>query len=236
MFFLFSGEGPTDLGRCMNPVSECHGADYVHGPLTVVVDQIVDARRGYSLLGTGFYGFVPKGTLAVRASELKATRKSLGLPGRKTPRETRYFYNNARILSRIAREREAEVNKEVVAVFFRDSDGVQSSGRGLWNDKVASMLSGFDVEGFARGVPMIPKPKSEAWILCALKYGYQGDALEDRSGNDNSPNSLKGELEEHTGQLSCPDLVELVESRAIDIDQLKMPSFAAFRTRLEAVI
>ena len=42
------------------------------------------------------------------------------------------------------------------------------------------------------------KPKSEAWLLCAWKYHSYGgcESLEDRSGNDNSPNNLKDELEE----------------------------------------
>ncbi len=237
MFFLFSGEGPTDLGACTNAAPFCRGENYAYGPMAVVVGQIVESRHSYSPIETGFCGFVPKATLADRASELKALRKSLGLPDRKTPKETRYFYNNARVLSRIARELEAELEVKVVAVFFRDSDGSQSAGRGLWSDKVSSMYSGFDIENFERGVAMIPKPKSEAWVLCALKYGYEGDALEDRSGNDNSPNSLKTELEEHAnGYLSGNDLVRLVSNRQIDVDQIQMPSFVAFRNRLEEVV
>lgn len=237
MFFLFSGEGTTDLGGCVNTVPFCRGDDYGHGPMTVVVSQIVESRHGYSPLDVGVCGFVSKTTLTARASELKALRKSLGLPGKKTPQETRYFYNNARVLSRIAREIEAEVGDDVVAVFFRDSDGQQSADRGLWDDKLASMYSGFDVEGFERGVPMIPKPKSEAWVLSALKYGYRDGGLEDRSGNDNSPNSLKKELDAHAdGHLSKNDLVELVNNRDIDIDQLQLPSFVAFRNRLEEVM
>ncbi len=238
MFFLFSGEGPTDLGGCNAPVDMCQGDEYGHGPMTVVVDQIILGRHHYSFLESGQYGFVPKSTLTERASKLKADRKSLRLPGAKTPKETRYFYVNARVLSRIALELEGQLNDEVVAVFFRDSDGVQNSDRGLWNDKVQSMYSGFDAEKFVRGVPMIPKPKSEAWILCALKYGYKGcETLEERSGNDHSPNSLKRELETHNdGYLAAAVLVELVANRTIDVDRLTLPSFLAFRRRLEQVI
>ena len=37
------------------------------------------------------------------------------------------------------------------------------------------MLDGFAEENFSRGVPMIPKPKSEAWIICALRSNpYEG--------------------------------------------------------------
>ncbi len=239
MYFLFSGEGATDLGRCIHPVEFCEGKEYEHGPMTVMVDQIVFTQRNYSPLETsGYYGFLPESTLKGRASDLKAVKKAPKLSGRKRPKETLYFYNNARVLARIALEREQELEDDVVAVLFHDSDGTASAGRGLWADKFQSMLTGFRVEGFDRGVPMIPKPKSEAWILCAMKYGYQNcDALEGRSGNDDSPKALKDELEEHNGEkLSAADLVALIENRTIDIDQLSMPSFNAFRTRLEKVI
>ena len=87
---------------------------------------------------------------------------------------------------------------------------------------------------------MIPQPKSEAWFICALKnQPYQAcEGLEDRSGNDNSPNSLKKELAELRGG-TLPireELNELVSQRQFDIDQLLLPSFLAFRRDLEAVL
>ena len=43
---------------------------------------------------------------------------------------------------------------------------------------------------------MLPKPKSEAWIIAGMTGDRITEAkLEDWSGNDKSPNSLKGELE-----------------------------------------
>jgi hypothetical protein len=87
-----------------------------------------------------------------------------------------------------------------------------------------SMLTGFEVEHISTGVPMIPKPKSEAWILCALRNNYQHCAkLEDESGNDRSPNPLKQQLEDYlgepgTGRLlnksAMPICEDLVRSRA----------------------
>ncbi len=99
------------------------------------------------------------------------------------------------------------------------------------------MLHGFEEEGFSRGVPMIAKPKSEAWLLCALK-GYQGcAALETRSGNDSSPNSLKAELRDRLkGDASAEKLRDLVRDRSIEFQRIDMPSFLAFRQRLEEVI
>ena len=68
-------------------------------------------------------------------------------------------------MARIAKEREVETKDNVVAVLFRDAD-TATAGRGTWAEKRQSMLDGFAEEGFARGVPMIPKPTSEAWLLC----------------------------------------------------------------------
>lgn len=239
MFFLFSGEGPTDLGLCAGGARTCDGADYEYGPMTVIVGQIVEQRHHYSLLETGHHGFVSKGTLTDRAAELKATKKALGLPGKKRGKETRYFFNNARVLARIAKERETELSDEVVAVLFRDSDGTASAGRGLWPDKRQSMADGFVEERFSRGVPMIPKPKSEAWIICAVKANpYQScEELENRSGNDDSPNSLKRELRDILEDKPTRDsLNSMVSDRRIDFRQIDMTSLNSFRERLEEVI
>ena len=80
---------------------------------------------------------------------------------------------------------------------------------------------------------MIPKPTSEAWLLCALKENpYEGcPALEDRS-----PKSLKEELRNLHGQLPREELCQMLAERKIDIEQIDMPSFAPFRSRLEEVI
>lgn len=237
MYFLFSGEGATDLGVCANGAATCEGASYNHGPMTVIVKQIVERRLNYSILDAEHYGFVSKSALVDRASELKAAKKALGLPGKKRPKETRYFFNNARVLARIAGEKQNECQEDVVAVLFRDSDETASSGRGLWKDKRQSMIDGFKEERFATGVPMMPKPKSEAWLLCALKENpYQACAnLEDRSGK-----GMKNELKKRLAGLgyaaSREDLREIVSNRTVDIDRIDMPSFGKFRRCLEKVI
>ena len=238
MYFLFSGEGETDLGECAGNVETCEGNDYRHGPMAVIVDQMVDARDHYSLLDTGHCGFVSRGTLVDRASELKAARKAIRLPGKKRSKETRYFFNNARALARIAGEREGQLNDNVVAVLFRDAD-TSTAGRGSWPEKRQSMLDGFAEEGFARGVPMIPKPTSEAWLLCALQeHSYQGcAALEQRSSSPHSPHSLKGDVEKCLGHRPTrEELCDMVTNGKIDHHRIDMPSLRAFRERLEAVL
>lgn len=238
MYFLFSGEGATDFGVCADNAETCEADQYQHGPMSVMVDQIVERRHHYSLLETGHYGFVSRHTLVDRANELKTARKALRLPGKKRAKETRYFFNNARVLARIAGERREELKDDVVAVLFRDSD-TASAGRGVWENKRRSMLDGFEEEGFAGGVPMIPKPVSEAWLVCALKTDpYQGCAtLENRPSSEGSRHSLKRELETlHGHSPSREELVRMVTQRIIDFDRLNMPSFTAFRSRLEEVV
>lgn len=212
---------------------------FLVGPMAVIVDQVVEKRHSYSLLDTGCCGFVSESSLGRRAKSLSTSKKGIRLPGAKQAKETRYYFNNARALSRIALETEKTQSDEVVAILFRDSDGSASAGRGLWEEKRESMMHGFSEEGFPKGVPMIPKPKSEAWVLCAVKKKpYQGcEALEDESGNDASPKSLKKQLTAALG--ASPDrqgLCDMLRDRTIDIDRIVMPSFAAFRERLEQVL
>lgn len=238
MYFLLSGEGPADMGSCSDAAPPCEGEGFLAGPMAVIVDQIVEDRLQYSPLKVQACGFVSEQELAARPGELKAAKKAMGLPGRKRAKETRYFFNNARILARIAQERQEELGTQVIAVLFRDSDGTASAGRGLWNEKRHSILHGFEEEGFERGVPMLPKPKSEAWVLCALKNAYVAcGALEERSRNDKSPNSLKKELSDLLGgPPSREDLCDMVRDGRIDHRRIEMPSFVAFRGRLREVL
>jgi hypothetical protein len=86
---------------------------------------------------------------------------------------------------------------------------------------------------------MIPKPKSEAWLLCAVKENpYQHcHHLEDESGNDRSPNSLKVQL---SAVLHCNDsgrqLNDMIKNNEINVHQIDMPSFNAFKENLEKVL
>lgn len=238
MYFLFSGEGPTDLGLCAEGAESCEGESYQAGPLAVIVDQLVESQHGYSPLETGHCGFVSRKTLTDRAGALKAVRKSVRLPGKKRSRETRYFFNHARMMARIAREREAAADDDVVAVLFRDSD-TATAGRGEWSPKWQSMLDGFADEGFNCGIPMLPKPTSEAWLLCALKeQPYENcHALERRSSSPKARRPLKTELEDRLGQPPSREAIcHLVADRTIDCQRIQMQSFRSFRERLKEVI
>src|SRR5437762_3185416 len=115
MRFLLSGEGASDIGVCSDGNDICGLPAFLPGPMSVIVNQVVEKRQAYSPLDAGVCHCVPEHTLAERASELKVAKKSLGLPGKKRAKETRYFFNNARVLARIAQAEENEREDDVVA-------------------------------------------------------------------------------------------------------------------------
>jgi hypothetical protein len=239
MHLLISGEGASDIGVCNHSLSICQKDNFVKGPMAIVIDKLIEhyLEYEYSHLEYDNFTFVSERFLA--DEKLNVLKKPRHLRGKKKPPETQYFFQNARVLAKKAKQLAEEKDENVVAVLFRDSDGTASAGRGLWADKVASMLKGFEAEDYSDlGVPMIPKPKSEAWLLCALKENpYQTcDRLEYLSGNDNSPNSLKLKLSEVLDDTSSLQLNQMIERNVIDIQSIDMPSFNAFKSKLQQAI
>lgn len=233
MYFLLSGEGPTDIGAGKRQTDICHGDDFLPGPMAVFVDRLVFDKLKYSILESGC-GFVAEEIVSKTAKgKENGSKYPTKLSGKKSGKETSYFFKNAYALGIIAGKYATQLHTEVIAVLFRDCDGTASAGRGEWSKKWQSMIDGFESAHFTGGVPMIPKPKSEAWLLCAMKDNpYQNcEILEDRSGNDRSPNNLKAELSLYVnGDISRETLV--AEAQKFDLDKLKMRSFNEFRGRL----
>lgn len=52
MHFLFSGEGPTDLGTCSLTGDLCEGASFIYGPLTSIVDRLGIKMPSYTAFKT----------------------------------------------------------------------------------------------------------------------------------------------------------------------------------------
>jgi hypothetical protein len=131
------------------------------------------------------------------------------------------------------------VSGDVVAVLFHDNDDHQATPASLWKARKDAVQAGFREEGFTRGVAMIPRPTSEAWLLCALKNRpyEQCDALEERSGSPNSKRPLKKELAEVLGTKPTRELLcDLVAQGEIDASLINMPSFNEFRKDFLAAI
>jgi len=238
MYLLLSGEGLTDIGVCTPASDSCDADTFQPGPMAWIVDQLMDSFLDYdfSHIQTMRVSFVSEHFLATHKQ--RPQKKSMSLRGKKKPAETKYYYENARALATAAKDKTIEVDDNVIAVLFRDADGTASAGRGNWRDKRISMINGFKVEEFVLGVPMIPKPKSEAWLLCAVKDNpYQGcENIEQESGSDKGTNPLKRQLSNAlAGNDSASDLNKIVQEN-IDLHEIQMPSFEAFKNDLNKVV
>jgi hypothetical protein len=231
MFLLLSGEGASDIGT----------QDSQLGPMAKFVDKWIERRSGYSLIDRDYYKIVAKTRLVELIDELKSSNefKPLSKVGKKKKRETTYFRNNARALAILAKRESLSHDTPIIPILFRDSDGTASSDRGEWEAKRLSMLAGFEAEGVSNGVPMIPKPKSEAWILCALRNKYQNcKKIENESGNDKSDDPLKRQLEECLGEKATRIFLnDQIDQGNLDVEKIvDMPSLTAFKDRLDEVL
>jgi len=240
MILIVSGEGPTDIGTCTNGQGRCHGVDFKPGPMGMMVDKIAEDQLGYSLADAGALDHVSESS---RSQLAKALKKTFVI-GKRRDFETAHFFKEARALARLAMmETEADDTPRGV-VLFRDADGTRSTERGLYETRVQSIYDGFAAEGFEFGVPMVPKPKSEAWLICALKEdAYQNcGALEEIvSGNDNAPEPAKEQLEARliALQKTVADLADLVREGVVDalrVEMKDMKSFNHFEERLREVL
>lgn len=238
MILLVSGEGPSDIGSCSNGHGQCSGADFRAGPMAVIIDKIAESVTMYSLLAIGAVEFVSEHALCSHSKQ--KIKNTFAFVGKKRDYETAFFFKNARALARLAKDRTMAEGAPVGAILFRDADGTRSTERGLFEQKWKSIVDGFSAEQFDYGVPMVPKPKSEAWLLCALKPNpYQSCAgLETSlSGSDHAPNPAKEQLEARLQALgkTIDDLSDMVTDGTISPSRIDMPSFNQFKARLESV-
>ncbi|MDR1483365.1 MAG: hypothetical protein LBT09_00930 [Planctomycetaceae bacterium] len=234
MYLIFSGEGSTDTGTVEFP-----------GPMLYLIDQIIehDKRFSYSILDAQSYEFISRKQLDERVKRLRPLPKerddnNIGLRSKKRFKETGYFYANARILATIALERKSERADLVIAVLFQDSD---TTDQQKWQQKWDSIINGFNAANFSHGVPMLPKPTSEAWILCAIYRSENPNGncndLENRKHGDRTNHVLKYELEQKLDAHPTRELLnEKILSGEINHNNINLPSFNQFKERLNEVL
>lgn len=239
MIVVLSGEGSSDLGACNNAQGFCHKPEFVHGPMTVLVDKEIETRLGFSMLETtpDQYIYISEKRLDVLKKERKGNKRNVALVGKKRGEETGLFTTNAWVLGVETKRLELTYKDKAIAVLFRDCDNPRSANSLLWEDKWDSMRSGFIRSEIGDcGVPMIPKPKSEAWLLCAIANGYQHCAvLESLPGNDDSPHSAKARLcTAMNGNDSSQDQLKWLEDNGFNHASVaaNMPSYYAFKSAM----
>jgi hypothetical protein len=230
---IFSGEGSTDTGTGEFP-----------GPMLYLVDRIIENNRrySYSILESQCYKFISRNQLNERAKTLSTLpkipdKKPFVIRGKKRFTETGDFYSSARALATFALELETE-HDLIIAIFFQDSDTIEQRE---WQRKWDSIVNGFHAAHFDNGVPMLPKPVSEAWILCAIyrkeNSDINQDHLEDHRRGNQHDHALKYELEEAINEHPTRELLnEKIQSGEINVDDINLPSFNQFKERLTQVL
>lgn len=224
MIVVLSGEGKSDLGY------KSDDGYFTKGPMVHAIEYFFLKEEQHPQ-----YHYISE-------TELTKIRKDNRRPhlGERGATEKPYkgMYNLAVHLSSYASKKFKEKH---CVVLFRDADGTNSVPRNNWEQKVNAVLAGFNFVNKANGVPMIPRPKSEAWLLAYYQknlpnqYAYnKPERFEDYSGNDASKNSLKKLLQQAFKGEENP--YSQIDAQEIDWDRIDMPSFNRFKERLKEVI
>ena len=224
MIILMSGEGALDLGR--EEWNSKQNKNEVHlGPVGAILRFFVEKITNNSK--TNDYRYIDKKTL-----EEKARSTNIVLPGKRSDKEKGYFIKQARAFGKIAIEHQKNDNGDVViAVLFRDSDLSHSSPPNTWKDKFDSIVKGFESAPFERGVPMVPKPTSEAWLLALFDPPNSKitNNREDAKDREALKEQLNNELGEHKIDRDNFPWLIMQQHESITMDNLNsMPSFKKF--------
>ncbi len=241
LHIVVSGEGKSDIGYCDNSALNCEIPKFQPRAMMLMIDKLIAQflepylKYEHSVIDYKQVTYVSK-----QALHNNTNRKNAFLRSKKYGQGTAFYFNNAMTLAKISQEKQKEIGNTIpiISILFRDSDGTNSAINSHYDDKIESMIHGFKASGFDYGIPMMPKPKSEAWLLCAVKDNpYQNCAkIENESGNDNAPNPLKTQLETALKKYAPQSIEDLLKDDNIDINCIDMPSFNRFKQDLEQTI
>lgn len=246
---LVTGEGPTDIGYSLtgqNISTNVVGskAEFCNGPFYRLLERMLlrfmpnwnsdqfDEANPISA------SYVSHGHLSRCSKELAKGNKKFRFAGKSMPKGFAGLTKQSTELAKLASELGCEM-----AFYFHDTDGNnqnKSSASRLQENMVNAAKQGFRSGGLESCVAMIPKPTSEAWLICSCKanaYDACGNLEVTLSGNDDSPpeQSPKLVLESIIGAaFTDPILYEKIEE--LDIERMDMPSFNQFRDDMQQAI
>lgn len=223
MFFIISGEGPSDVG------CETNNPGPLLDALIVLAGEVSDLEFRYELIS--------RSQISLNAKCSRESAKSIRMRGYKSNYpEHAMLFRFAEVLSRMALSKE---DKDTGVVLFHDCDftSAENNPDRYYKEQVASIESGFRSANFRNGVPMVPKTRSESWFLCHYQENpYSNCArFEALSGSDNSPKSGKKLLAAYFG---CHEsqIYERIHPDEIDWEQIDCPSFLFFKNRFQHVV
>ena len=229
MLILVSGEGSTDIGVASPGITGlCPPGSWEPGPMALFIDRFVEKFFNFSPLDCYSMWLINETSLNAISKKIKPMQASRDI----------YFKKNSKALLAVSYKLSKETECDVLPILFRDTDGSQSQQRKrLWTGKRKSIANCINPNEMYV-CPMLPNPKSEAWLLCPLKNNYNSCArLECLSGNDASPNSAKALLQECLNEeVSREVLNKLIENGNIDPNLINMPSINVYKKDMQQVV
>ncbi|WP_404394560.1 hypothetical protein [Pseudoalteromonas phenolica] len=228
---LVTGEGGSDMGGSNNGHSISSGASYNLGPMALLavrlLQKIIPDWNADNIDFQSPNNWITCISGNELARQAKGVRKHR--PSTKLKKGFVEHANRATTMAGYAKD-----NGHQLAFYFHDTDKCD------FDDLHQSIMLGFNgIEG-VHGIPMIPKPTSEAWLICSQKqdpYAHCTALETELSGNDaaSDENAPKKVLARLLGQNATTEhQYEMVAG--IDITRIDMPSYNQFKTDLTTAI
>ncbi|EHC05398.1 hypothetical protein Sbal625DRAFT_3091 [Shewanella baltica OS625] len=228
---LVTGEGSSDMGGSNNGQSISTGEFYNLGPMALLAVRLL--QKIIPDWNEDNIDFQSPNNWMTCISGSELARQAKGVrkhrPSTKLKKGFVEHANRATTMAGYAKD-----NEHQLAFYFHDTDKCD------FDDLHQSIMLGFNgIEG-VHGIPMIPKPTSEAWLICGQKqdpYAHCTALETELSGNDaaSDDNAPKKVLARLIGQEATTEQqYEMVTG--IDVTRINMPSYNQFKTDLTNAI
>ena len=235
MNILLTGEGSSDMGGSNNGQPISTGEFYNLGPMALLAVRLL--RNILPTWNEEYLDFQsPTDWITcISGNELARQAKSIHKhrPSKKLKKGFIEHANRATTMAEYARD-----NGYQLAFYFHDTDKFD------FDDFHQSIMLGFNGVDGVHGIPMLPKPTSEAWFICGRKQDPYAHctALEtelsgnDAASNENAPKKVLGQLLGLDTGAEPTTEQQYAEAEFVDVTRINMPSYNQFKTDLTKAI
>ncbi|WP_305455458.1 hypothetical protein [Photobacterium leiognathi] len=232
---LVTGEGSSDMGGSNNGHSISSGASYNLGPMALLAVRLL--RNILPTWNEEYLDFQSPNNwmTCISGNELANQTKTLSKyrPSKKIQKGYSEHANRAFAMANYAQQ-----HGHQLAIYFHDTD------KGDFDALRDALRLGFSSVENVQSVPMLPKPTSEAWLICGRKrdpYAHCTALETQLSGNDaasahNAPKKVLGQLLGLKAGAEPTTEQQYAEAEVVDIACINMPSYNQFKTDLTTAI
>ena len=222
MYFLVYGEGNSDIGfQGNNP-----------GPLICALEKLAEtvSEEVFS------FDYVSRSELGDIAKSIPKDNKSMRIRGKMNSQPGIILVR--RQAQALAIKAKAITDTGVVLFHDCDYSAKIKNGQRYYEEMVKAAQDGFKQAVFSNGVPMIPNPRSESWLLCHYQEEpyKNGNYFENLPANDSASGSGKNLLAQFFN-CKISEVYRLhIQGEDIDWNRIAAPSFLFFKKRFLHVI